>query len=102
MHEEEFRTRYRAAVGDAPDELGAVQRAAAVVHRAPPRPERAGAPRAMILVAGALAVLVLAGLLGPRVLRAGSRPPRPAVPRAMRPRPLPPSPPSPPAGCRSS
>ncbi|TMC01536.1 MAG: hypothetical protein E6J41_32820 [Chloroflexi bacterium] len=84
MHEEEFRTRYRAAVGDAPDELGAVQRAAAVVHRAPPRPERAGAPRAMILVAGALAVLVLAGLLGPRVLRAMPRVTTPAAGGAPR------------------
>jgi hypothetical protein len=79
MHEEEFRTRYRAAVGDAPDELGAVQRAAAVAHRAPPRPDRAGAPGAMILVAGALAVLVLAGLLGPRVLRAVPRATTPAA-----------------------
>jgi len=84
MHEDEFRNRYRAAVGDAPDELGAVQRAAAVVHRAPPRPERAGAPRAMILVAGALAVLVLAGLLGPRLLRAAARATAPAAGGAPR------------------
>jgi hypothetical protein len=80
MREEEFRDRVRAAIGEAPDERGAAQRAAAVLHRRPAREERTGPPRAMVLVAGALAVLVLAGLLGPRLLRASA--PRAASPAA--------------------
>jgi hypothetical protein len=79
MHEAEFRDRVRAAFGEAPDERAATQRAAAVLHRPPAREERAGPPRAMALVAGALAVLVLAGLLGPRLLRAAHRPAVPAA-----------------------
>jgi hypothetical protein len=70
MREEEFRDRFRAALGEAPDEQGAAQRAAAVLHRSPAREERTGTPRVMVVAAAVLAVLVLLVLLGPRLLRA--------------------------------
>jgi hypothetical protein len=87
MREEEFRHRFRAALGEAPDERGAAQRAA-VVLLPPAREERAGPPRAMAVVAGVLVVLVLVVLLGPRLLRAPG--PRAAAPAAG----------APAAGCR--
>ncbi|HYW27959.1 MAG TPA: hypothetical protein VE953_27555 [Terriglobales bacterium] len=79
MHEDEFRARFHAALGDAPDEQAAAQRAAAALHRQPPPEEREGPPRAMVLMAVAVTGLVLVGLLGPRLLRAGSRATSPAT-----------------------
>lgn len=79
MHEEEFRNRVHATLGEAPDERAVTERAAAALHSGPPREERTGPPRAMVLVAGVLTVLVLAGLLGPRLLRAAPRNTTPAA-----------------------
>ena len=76
MHESEFRNRLRAALGEAPDGAGAAQRAvAALRHRAAVADEPRH-PWAVAVVAAALTVLVLAGLLGPRLLRSLPAPAR--------------------------
>src|SRR2546430_16430987 len=69
MHENEFRRRFRASLGEAPDELGAAQRAVAGLHRRAPADESGRHPRAFALVAIGLTLLVVAGLLGPRLVR---------------------------------
>jgi hypothetical protein len=79
MHEDEFRARFHAALGEAPDQAGAVRRAVAAARSAPLAPERPSHPQAMALVAAGLALLVLGGLLAPRLLRSLQRATAPAA-----------------------
>ncbi|HXM57453.1 MAG TPA: hypothetical protein VOB72_18795 [Candidatus Dormibacteraeota bacterium] len=90
MHENEFRHRFRASIGEAPDEAAAAQRAVATLHRGRAADEGGRHPRALAFVAMALTLLVLTSLLGPRIVRtvrtggatspagAGAPPPSPA------------------------
>src|SRR5256885_550128 len=90
MHENEFRIRLRAALGEAPDEAGAAQRAAAVLRQRARAEEGPRHSLAMALIAVALTLLVLGGLLGPRLVRL-----------LQAPAPVPAGAPTPPAGPRS-
>src|SRR2546430_9304658 len=101
MHENEFRRRFRASLGEAPDELGAAQRAVAGLHRRAPADESGRHPRAFALVAIGLTLLVVAGLLGPRLVRTvrtGGSQTSPAAAGAPSPAPVPT--PAPVSACR--